>query len=393
MSRTDPDLITTTTDTLATLIGFPTVSSESNLALIEYAAERLDACGADITLTHDANGTKANLFATLGPTLDGGVVLSGHTDVVPVEGQDWHSDPFTATTVDGRIHGRGSCDMKGFIACALASAPLLARRELRRPVHFAFSFDEEVGCLGAPLLLDDLARRGPKPSVAIIGEPTDMRIIEGHKGCFEYTTRVRGLEGHGSKPDDAVNAIQYAVRIISELMAAGDELRRTADPASPFDPPCTTVSVGAIRGGIARNIIARECMFEWEMRPVRRADSDRVWERVNALVEGELLPAMRAVYAEATIATETLGEVPGLEVVPTSEATAMLRQLTGGNETGLVSFGTEAGLFQANGIATVVCGPGSIDQAHRPDEYVTTGQLGACLAMIERLGERLEAPA
>jgi acetylornithine deacetylase len=390
--RPQDTVLLDTVKTLDSLIGFPTVSADSNLSLIEYAAERLSAAGATLTYTKDSSGTKANLFASIGPDEAGGVVLSGHTDVVPVEGQDWHSDPFVATHVGDRIHGRGSCDMKGFIAAALAMAPSFAKRNLRRPVHFAFTFDEEVGCLGAPILIDDLAARGVQPSIAIVGEPTDMRIIEGHKGCYEYTTRIRGLEGHGSMPDAGVNAVHYAVRMISELLAAGETLKSAASPDSPFDPPWTTVSVGSIRGGIARNVIPKDCAFEWEMRPLQVSDSAAVWARINALVDGELLPQMRAIYPESSIVTETIGEVPGLEVIPESEATALARKLTGGNETGLVSFGTEAGMFQNAGVATVVCGPGSIDQAHRPDEYVTTGQLNACLGMLDRLGDRLTQP-
>ena len=385
------ELTQNTLSHLDKLIAFPTVSSESNMDLINYAANFFDDLGADVHLSHNPDGTKANLFASIGPRENGGVVLSGHTDVVPVEGQDWTSDPFSAVHKDDRVIGRGACDMKGFIACALASAPAFQALELTRPLHIALTYDEEVGCLGAPVMLNALADLGIRPNVAIIGEPTGMQIIEGHKGCYEYTTQIRGLEGHGSLPDAGVNAVESAVRIIHELLETGETLRQRAPVDSRFTPPWTTVSVGKIEGGIARNIIAKDCTFEWEIRPVQRSDSDLVWDRLHTLIDGSLLPEMQKRYEGAYIRTETAGEVDGLEPMSDSEATALVRELTGGNTTDVVSFGTEAGLFQNAGISTVVCGPGYIDQAHRPDEFVDVEQLNACLRMIERLKGKLSS--
>ena len=373
---------------LSDLIAFPTVSSDSNLTLIDYAAERLSHSGARVFLTKDATGLKANLFASIGPDCDGGIVLSGHTDVVPADESEWQSDPFSAREADGLIYGRGACDMKGFIAAALAMAPDYASLNLKRPIHFAFTYDEEVGCLGGQQLVSELARRGINPSVAIIGEPTDMRIIEGHKGCYEYTTEFTGLEGHASNPDLGVNAIEYAVRYIGRLLEIGGELRQ-AVPSSPFTPPWTTIQAGRIEGGKARNVIAGHCAVEWEMRPVRGADVEYVKRRIAAYCEEVLLPSMRAVSPSACIHTHVVGEIDGLEPVTDNEARAIVSALTGATTADVVSFGTEAGLFQKLGISTVVCGPGSIDQAHKPDEFISCAQLKACLDMLSGLKQRL----
>src|SRR5690606_23642149 len=270
------DMLARTREILGKLVAFPTVSSDSNLELIAYAADLLSDAGATLSLSRDASGTKANLFATLGPAGDGGIVLSGHTDVVPVEGQDWTGDPFAMEERDGRLHGRGACDMKGFIACCLTMAPAFAQAGLKRPLHFAFTYDEEVGCFGARALVEELARAGVRPSVAIIGEPTEMRVIEGHKGCYEYTTEFIGLEGHGSQPDRGVNAIEYAARYIARLLDLGEQLKSRVPAASRFDPPWSTVQVGHIHGGAARNVIAGQCTVEWEMRPVQKSDADLV---------------------------------------------------------------------------------------------------------------------
>ena len=385
------DALDTTREILARLIGFPTVSKDSNLALIDWADAYLRGLGARTDITTNVDGTKANLFATIGPDIDGGVVLSGHTDVVPVEGQAWSSGPFEAVERDGAIYGRGACDMKGFIACALALAPRFAEAELDRPLHLALSYDEETGCLGAPVMLARLAETGRKPKVCIVGEPTSMKVIEGHKGCHEYTTRFRGLEGHGSKPEAGVNAVEYAARYIGELIATAHDLRARAPEDSPFDPPCSTISTGAIRGGIAHNVIPNTCEVDWDFRPINAEDAGWVDDRMRAYAEDVLLPAMRVVDPDAAIETETVGEVAGLEPLEGSEAVRLVTQLTGSNVTGTVPFGTEAGLFQAQGIHTVVCGPGSIDQAHKPDEFVTLDQLQQCLDMIERLRPRLRA--
>jgi acetylornithine deacetylase len=381
----------TTRSLLDDLIGFPTISSDSNLALIDFAAERLGDLGARLDVTRDESGAKANLFATIGPDVDGGVVLSGHTDVVPVEGQPWTSDPFQAEDNGETIVGRGACDMKGFIAAALAMAPRFAEQPLTRPLHLAFTHDEEVGCLGAGRMLEAFVETGRRPKVCIIGEPTEMRIIEGHKGGHEYTTAFTGLEGHASLPDQGVNAVEYAARFISKLLETQEALKSRAPAGSRFDPPYSTLQTGVIHGGIARNVIPRHCSLEWEMRPISRIDADYAMDSIRRYAREELLPRMRAVSPEASIVTHVIGEIPGLEPMTDSEAVALAKALTGENACEVVSFGTEAGLFQAVGIDTVVCGPGSIEQAHRPDEFVSLDQLNQCLAMIERLIPRLVA--
>ena len=376
---------------LRDLIAFPTVSADSNLEMIARMAELLEATGARVDLYSDSTGAKANLFATLGPETDGGILLSGHSDVVPVTDQIWSSDPFAMVEVDGRLYGRGTCDMKGFIAACLALAPHFAERVRNRPLHFAFTYDEETGCLGAQALAVDLRARGLHPAVAIIGEPTSMRIIEGHKGCCEYTTRFEGLAGHGSAPDRGVNAVEYAVRYVSRLLELRGDLKARAPAASRFDPPWTTINPGALHGGIAHNVIADHAEVEWEMRPVQPGDADFVKAQMKSYVDDTLLPAMRAVWPDAAIHTETIGEIAGLEPVEGNEARRIVGELTGANTADLVAFGTEAGIFQSLGMDVVVCGPGSIEQAHKADEFVELAQLAKCVEMLERLGTKLAA--
>jgi acetylornithine deacetylase len=318
------------------------------------------------------------------------VVLSGHTDVVPVEGQAWNSDPFTLTERDGLLYGRGTCDMKGFIAAALALAPRFAAATLTRPLHFAFTYDEEVGCLGAQVLLADLAADGIRPAACVVGEPTGMRIIAGHKGCCEYTTVFTGTEGHASRTDLGVNAIEYAARYIGHLIEIGETLKTRAPAGSAFAPPWSTVQAGRIDGGVSRNTIAGRCTVEWELRPVNDADFGYAKQAIADYVAHDLLPAMRRAAPAADIVTTTIGEVAGLVPMDDNEAEALVRSLTGDeNPAELVSFGTEAGLFQQYGVATVICGPGFIDQAHKPDEYIDKTQLSACLDMIDGLYRQL----
>lgn len=384
-------LIDETRAILGDLVAFPTVSADSNLELIAFAAERLSACGAAISVMRDEEGHKANLFATIGPEADGGIVLSGHSDVVPADASEWRSDPFVMREADGLLYGRGTCDMKGFIAAALAVAPIYAGARLRRPVHFAFTYDEEVGCLGARQLVDELRRMNVRPAAAIIGEPTMMGIIEGHKGCYEYTTEFHGMEGHGSRPEAGVNAVEYAVRYVERLMRLGEEVKTRAPAQSRFDPPWTTVQVGRIEGGSARNVIAGHCAVEWEMRPVSDRDADHIRSGLSDYCIKVLLPQMRTVAPAARIDTHIIGEVTGLNPVPENEAREIVAELTGANEAGVVSFGTEAGLFQGLGMSAVICGPGSIDQAHKPDEFVSVQQLEKCLDLLVKLQRKLEA--
>ena len=383
------DMLARTREILGQLVAFPTVSSDSNLELIAYAADLLSDAGATLSLSRDDSGTKANLFATLGPAGDGGIVLSGHTDVVPADPSEWTNDPFTLTERGGRLYGRGTCDMKGFIAAALAMAPRFAQTGLSRPLHFALTYDEEIGCFGARALVGEIANAGIRPSVAIIGEPTGMGVIEGHKGCYEYTTEFTGLEGHGSQPGKGVNAVEYAARYVSRLLDLGEKLKVRAPAGSRFDPPWTTVQVGRMSGGTARNVIAGGCAVEWEMRPVTAADADFVKKDLADYVDSVLLPAMRAVAPGGGIVTHVIGEVEGLQVVSQSEARDIVCGLTGCDHADVVPFGTEAGLFQSAGISSIICGPGSIAQAHRPDEFIAIDQLAACLEMLDKLRLRL----
>lgn len=374
---------------LGDLIGFPTISTDSNLDMLFYIRDYLEPLGARVDLFHDASGKKANLFATIGPDVDGGIILSGHADVVPVADQPWTTDPFIMDDRDGKLFGRGACDMKGFIAATLAMAPYYAQLDLKRPVHFAFTHDEEVGCIGATALVPELQKRGYKPSIAIIGEPTEMRIIEGHKGCCEYTTRFSGLEGHGSSPDLGVNAAEYAVRYVSRLMELREDMKTRVPENSRFEPPWTTMNIGGIRGGVMHNVIVSKAEVDWEFRPVQQSDFHYMKDQITAYVTEELLPAMRAVHPEASIDTEILGEVDGLEPMDENAAKDLIMELTGANGADVVPFGTEAGIFQTMGLSAVVCGPGSIAQAHKADEFVAIDQLEACLSMLTGLGKKL----
>lgn len=374
-------------DTLRKLVAYPTVSTESNLEITHYIAGLLDACGARIEIDHDPSGLKANLFATLGPDVDGGLVLSGHTDVVPVTDQSWSTDPFEMVERDGRLYGRGTCDMKGFLAAVLAMAPVFAKTRRERPVHFAFTYDEETGCLGAQHMASLLSQRGRRPAMAIVGEPTQMRIIEGHKGCYEYTTRFQGIEGHGSAPDLGVNAVEFAARYVTRLLDLREELKTRAPEGSPFEPPWTTLNIGAIHGGSVHNVIAAKAQVDWEMRPVHPDDAAFVQTSISAFCNDALLPAMRAIHPAATIETETIGEVAGLFPTETNSIKRLLIQLTGANNASFVPFGTEAGIFQQLGMDVVVCGPGSIEQAHKADEYLAIDQLERSLALLHKIDQ------
>jgi len=374
---------------LRDLIAFPTISTDSNLAMIDHMAAYLSDLGAKVDVFHDETGAKANLFATLGPDRAGGLVLSGHSDVVPVADQDWASDPFKMDERDGKLFGRGTCDMKGFIAAALAMAPEYAKLNLKRPIHFSFTHDEETGCLGASAMIPELVKRGYKPAMAVIGEPTEMRIIEGHKGCCEYTTTFHGLAGHGSSPDLGVNAAEYAVRFVACLMELREEMKTRTPENSRFEPPWTTMNIGGLRGGVAHNVIVSKAEVDWEFRPVQKSDFDHMKSAINSYVADTLLPAMRAVHPDADIHTQTIGEVDGLEPMDDNAIKDLVMHLTGANTADVVPFGTEAGLFQSIGMSAIVCGPGSIAQAHKADEYVALDQLDACLTMLRGLGQKM----
>lgn len=375
---------------LRDLIAFPSVSSESNLALIDYLAEKLRAAGAEVEVQIEPEaGTKANLFARIGPDVPGGIVLSGHSDVVPVTDQAWSGDPFEMWEADGKLYGRGSCDMKGFIAAAVALAPQFAAAKHGTPIYYAFTYDEETGCLGAQHLVAALKARPVRPSMVIVGEPTEMRVIEGHKGCFEYTTHFTGLPGHGSAPDLGVNAVEYAARYVMHLMELREALKARAPKSSPFDPPWTTLNIGALHGGSAHNVIAPTAQVEWEMRPIQPNDANFVKAKMQSFIDETLLPQMQARFAGAEIMTETIGEIAGLIPMEENAIRDMVMALTGSNRSELVAFGTEAGLFQDLGMDVIVCGPGSIAQAHKADEFIEISQLESCLDLLTRLSERL----
>ncbi|MBY6202578.1 acetylornithine deacetylase [Maritalea mobilis] len=373
---------------LRDLIAFPTVSADPNVEITVYLADRLSALGAHVELVTDRTGHKASLFARLGPEVAGGLLLSGHTDVVPVTDQAWSSDPFTLREEDGLLYGRGTCDMKGFVAACLAHAGSVDPDDLETPLYFAFTYDEEVGCLGARQLVDHLKGRALLPRLAVIGEPTEMRVIEGHKGCCEYTTVFSGLEGHGSAPDLGVNAIEFATRYAAKLLELREELKARAPTSCPFDPPWTTINLGRLSGGTVHNIIANHAELDWEMRPVQVEDEAYVKATLTSFAETELLPAMRAIHPGATIETTVIGEVAGLEPDKGNRTRDILLELTGANRAETVPFGTEAGLFQSLGMETVVCGPGSIEQAHKADEFISLSQLQACLDLLDRLVPR-----
>jgi len=377
---------------LSDLIKFKTVSGTSNLKLIEYCEKKLNKLGAISFKTFHDSKQQANLFSTINgkkKSDGGGIILSGHTDVVPASGKKWSSDPFIATEKNNKIYGRGSCDMKGFIACTLALAPFFASKNLKKPIHFSFTYDEETACQGAPIMLKELKKRNVKCSICIVGEPTSMKAIQAHKGCSEYSTYFTGLAGHGSAPDKGVNAVEYASRYINKLMELREELKKRVPKNSVFTPPYSTIQIGGIKGGLARNVIADQCTVDWEMRPVIPEDGKFVTQNIEAYAKNVLLPEMRKVYPKANIKKEIIGEIIGFTKEEKSDAVNLVCNLTGDNSRDVVSFGTEAGLFQALGISTVVCGPGSIEQAHTIDEHVSFDQLKLCLKMLIDLKEQM----
>jgi acetylornithine deacetylase len=374
---------------LEKLIGFATVSRESNLALIGFIREYLENQGIECELFYNDERTKANLFATIGPRDRGGIALSGHTDVVPVDGQAWTVDPFRMIEKAGRLYGRGTADMKGFLASVLAAVPEFARRDLKLPVHLAFSYDEEVGCLGVRPMLAELARREHKPVLCLIGEPTELKPVLGHKGKLAMRCCVKGAPCHSAYAPYGVNAIQYAARLINRLDQIGDELAQPEHHDERFDPPYSTVQTGVIKGGRALNIVPAECEFDFEVRALPGFDANTVADKLQTYAEAELLPKMRAVKADTDIRFQSLSAYPGLATSPDSDAARLLALLAGSTDFGTVAFGTEGGLFEQAGIPTVVCGPGSMDQGHKPDEYVSVEQLQACDAMLLRLCEYL----
>jgi len=374
---------------LARLVGFATVSRDSNLELIGFIRDYLAEQGVESELFHNPERTKANLFATIGPQGVGGVVLSGHTDVVPVDGQAWTVEPFALSERNGRLYGRGTADMKGFIASVLAAVPAFLAQPLHTPVHLAFSYDEEVGCLGVRSMLAALEQRPHKPRLCLIGEPTGLKPVLGHKGKLAMRCQVQGAACHSAYAPYGVNAIEYAAKLIGKLGDIGDALALPAHHDARFDPPFSTVQTGVIKGGRALNIVPAECEFDFEVRALPGFEAQAVADQLQTYAEAELLPRMRKVDAASDIRLQPLSAYPGLATSADSEAARLVALLSGTDEFGTVAFGTEGGLFDQAGIPTVVCGPGSMDQGHKPDEFISVEQLRGCDAMLLRLVDYL----
>ena len=358
-------------------------------SLINYCEDILTKSGATSFKVFDADKKRVNLFATLKAKKSNGkepIILSGHTDVVPVS-KGWSTDPFVAEIKDDKLYGRGSCDMKGFLACSLAFADIFSKSNLSRDIHFSLTFDEETACVGAPLLIKELKKREITNGICIVGEPTKMKIIDSHKACYEYTTFFEGLAGHSSKPDEGVNAAEYASRYVNKLMSLRNDLINRKPDNSIFTPPYSTLSIGGIFGGIAHNVIADKCHINWETRPVNKQDGIFLNNEIDNYAN-ELLVEMKKKYPNASIKKEIIGEIIGFSRIKDSKACEFVSSITGDNKREVVSFGTEAGLFQEIGISTVVCGPGSIEQAHTIDEFIELNEIKKCLSFLEGVKER-----
>ena len=383
-------LYTNSVKILSDLIGFRTISGEDNRNLINYCEDFLHKHGATSFKTFDDEKKRVNLFATIKAKNSNGnkpIILSGHTDTVPVS-KSWSTNPFEATIKDNKLFGRGACDMKGFIACALAFAPVYSKHNLKRDIHYSLTFDEETACIGAPILIKELKKRKIQDGICIVGEPTEMKIIDAHKGCYEYTTYFEGLAGHSSQPHKGVNAVEYATRYANKLIELREELKKRAPRDSIFDPPFSTLQVGGIYGGIAHNVIADKCHVNWETRPVVKEDGIFLNKKIDEFVENTLLPEMKKIFPKSNIRKQIIGEIIGFNRVKNSEACELVSSLTGDNSRNVVSFGTEAGLFQEIGISTVVCGPGSIEQAHKVDEFIELSEIKKCIQFLNGIKEK-----
>lgn len=376
-------------DEVRRLVAFPTITRGPNRDLIEDVRGRLEALGVPCHLTWDDTKTKANLFASFGPTDRPGIVLSGHTDVVPVEGQDWSHNPFEVVLRDGKLFGRGTADMKAFLAVPIAMAETIASRELRRPLHLALSYDEEIGCVGVRRMLAELSGYAAMPAACVVGEPTDMGVVTGHKGSLVLRCSVRGQAGHSSRPEEAVNAIEAGARLIAEARRIADQLMAEGPFDRGFDPPYTSICTGTIRGGVAVNIVPADCVFELQIRNLPGHDPEAVLAELKAYAEERLEPAMRAVDPDAGFVFERIVTYPALRNDAGAAVVSLAQRLTGATTTGAVGFGTEAGLFAERGVPSVVCGPGGITEAHRPDEYVEIAQLARCRRFVLGLLDEL----
>lgn len=370
---------------LSRLVSFDTTSRDSNLELIAFVEDYARSYGLAPRRIPNPEGTKANLLISVGPQEAGGIILSGHTDVVPVDGQDWHTDPFAMVEREGKYFGRGTSDMKAFSAVILSLFPELTRRPLKTPVHIALSYDEEVGCLGVRPMIADIVKSVPMPRLAIIGEPTDMKVVNAHKGIRSFRTTVTGREAHSSQTDKGVNAVMVAAELIMHLAKLAEDMRRRGDPSGRFDPPYTTVQSSTIEGGTALNILARHCLFQWEFRYLPGTSQNEILDAFNAYATSEVLPRLKAIAPEADIVTKPRAHVPALVATDGCPAEALAKQLTGRNHAEAVAYGTEAGLFQEAGIPSVVCGPGNIQQAHKPNEFIEISQVADCEQFIRKL--------
>lgn len=368
---------------LERLVAFPTVSSRSNLDLIHFVEDYLHAHGIISTKVMSDCGEKANLYATIGPSAEGGVILSGHTDVVPIDDQDWQTDPFTLTEKEGLLFGRGTCDMKAFSAIALALVPDMSA--LKRPIHLALSYDEEVGCLGAPRLIDTLRATLPPVHAVIVGEPTSMRVVTGHKSIMHFDTRITGLEAHSSQQHRGVPAVMIAGRLIHWLGEKQRENAERADPSSEFEPPYSTLHCGMIKGGTALNITAKHCDFVTDIRTLPHEDPNTYFNDYVVFVRDIVEPSMQAISPEAHIDIEVHASVPGFESPADSDAVQLAKLLSGQNGTEVAPYAAESGQFQQAGFSVAMCGPGSIDQAHQPNEYISIEQLDQGTEFIRRL--------
>lgn len=381
----------TTIDWCRKLIAHPSVSMTPNMALIEEVRTYLESLGYDCLVVRDDSNTKANLYATTGPACDGGVILSGHSDVVPTEGQNWASDPYCIDIRDEKLYGRGSCDMKGFLACLLAKAETFRNANLRVPIHLAFTYDEEVGCLGVPSLVEAIGNLPNKPAMCIVGEPTEMKVITQHKGKYSARAHFTGRSGHSSLPGEGVNAVEFAAEFVVFLRKLGRKCRDEGPHDDEFTPNHTTFHTGVIQGGTQLNIIPQNCFVDFEFRNLPNDDRDALKAQIFDYLDNILIPEMRKNYQDVGVKIEVISDMPGLATGDDEEVTKLVMALTGANTTGKVSFGTEAGVFSALGdIPTVVCGPGNIEQAHKPDEFIELDQLARCETFLDKLIAVLE---
>lgn len=383
------DALENAVEILERLVSFESISGRSTHGIVGYVQEYLSSHGIEATLSYDDARERANVFATIGPQIDGGVVLNGHIDVVPVEGQQWSSDPFTLTRKGDRLFGRGSVDMKGFLACVLASVPKFKAANLKTPIHIAFSYDEETGGYGMPVLLNSMAMNPYRPEVVIVGEPTQMQIVTGHKGGYEMRTEITGFATHSCDPTKGVNAISAAAKLIAKIEEIGEQRATNPAPNSPYTPPYPTFNVGTIEGGAARNATAGWCYFNWEYRQMPGENGATTIAEIEAYANNELLPAMKAVNSSADIQFITEVAVPALDDRNAEQAAAFVSAVTGLNSRGVVSFGTDGGYFSDADYSTVIFGPGNIDRAHQADEYIEMDELAQGLDFLGKVAMRL----